>query len=51
MAPVTVALFNRMFNSIVTCDEEGSVVVWDARTAKPSNRFSDAHHGKPVSAS
>jgi WD40 repeat protein len=50
-APVTAVLYNPLFHSIVSCDEEGTVVVWDSRTSKPANRFVRTHgEGLPITA-
>lgn len=48
--PVGVALYNYVFESVVSCDDGGFVSVWDIENGKLVSKFGNTHGGKKITA-
>lgn len=48
--PISIALYNTNFESIVSWDDGGFIAVWDIENGKLMSKFGNAH-GKPVTLS
>ncbi len=48
--PVSIALFNKTFEAVVSCDDGSFIALWDIENGKLMSKFGNSHNKSKITA-